>query len=216
MAGLAVVSSINSLQAYVSPLYTSLIYNNSPQNPLHSRTFGTWTFLSSVVRCYAAYNIDDPLVYGLAMWTYGIALAHFTGEWLLFGSAKAQGRFISPFFVASGSHEASSNHEIDTVWHGERPRRRREKRREKAAGEKETNGEESSASISPSPWAPFADITMSNVNRAGRTGVRRGQMKRQMHFTYRDKAKQKGCTGNGEDAGSDTSKICVVLRLLVV
>ncbi|KZZ93141.1 ergosterol biosynthesis protein [Ascosphaera apis ARSEF 7405] len=99
----AAVSSINSAQAYASPLYTSLIYNNSPQNPLHSRTFGTWTFLSSVVRCYAGYNINDPLVYSLAMWTYGIALAHFVGEWLLFGSAKAQGRFVSPLFVASGS-----------------------------------------------------------------------------------------------------------------
>ncbi|KAI5288071.1 ergosterol biosynthesis protein [Ascosphaera aggregata] len=99
----AAVSSLNSVQAYVSPLYTSLIYNNAPQNPMQSRAFGTWTFLSSVVRCYAAYHIDNAPVYTLAMWTYGIALAHFLGEWLIFSTAKAQGRFMSPFFVASGS-----------------------------------------------------------------------------------------------------------------
>ncbi|KAI5295000.1 ergosterol biosynthesis protein [Ascosphaera acerosa] len=99
----AAVSTINSFQAYISPLYTSLIYNNAPQNPMHSRAFGTWTLLSSVVRAYAAFNIADPAVYALAMWTYAIALAHFGGEWLLFGTAQAKGRFISPFVVASGS-----------------------------------------------------------------------------------------------------------------
>ena len=49
------------------------------------RRFGTWTFLSGIVRIYAAYNIDSSDLYNLAMWTYGIAAVHFVTEWLVFG-----------------------------------------------------------------------------------------------------------------------------------
>lgn len=52
---------------------------------------------------YAAFNITNTGIYELAMWTYGIALAHFVGEWAVFHGAKPQGRFISPLIVASGS-----------------------------------------------------------------------------------------------------------------
>ena len=70
---------------------------------LSSRKFGTWTFLSSVVRLYAAYYVSDQHVYDLAMWTYGIALTHFVSEWLVFGTAKPKGRFLGPLVVASAS-----------------------------------------------------------------------------------------------------------------
>ncbi|KAK2800125.1 hypothetical protein FQN50_008220 [Emmonsiellopsis sp. PD_5] len=99
----SVVSVLNSSQAYLSATYTSQLYNSAPANGLQSRTFGTWTFLSAVLRAYAAYYIDEPHVYDLAMWTYAIAWTHFVSEWLIFGSAKPKGRFVSPLIVASGS-----------------------------------------------------------------------------------------------------------------
>lgn len=109
MFQVSVVSAANSLQAYRSEIYAAQLYNakttdgRSAVNPLSARTFGTWTFLSAVVRMYAAYNITTPAVYDLAAWTYGIALVHFVGEWLGFGSAQLKGRFVSPLIVASGT-----------------------------------------------------------------------------------------------------------------
>ncbi|KAK2733753.1 ergosterol biosynthesis protein [Myotisia sp. PD_48] len=99
----SVISSLNTLQAYINPTYTSQLYAGTPVTPLSSRKFGTWTFLSSVIRLYAAYYASEQHVYDLAIWTYAIALTHFVSEWLIFGSAKAKGRFISPLIVASGS-----------------------------------------------------------------------------------------------------------------
>ena len=52
---------------------------------------------------YAAYNINNPAVYDLAIWTFGLALLHFVGEWLGFGSAQLKGRFVSPLIVASST-----------------------------------------------------------------------------------------------------------------
>ncbi|OJD18810.1 hypothetical protein AJ78_01217 [Emergomyces pasteurianus Ep9510] len=100
---LAAVSVVNTSQAILKPSYTALIYNNSPANAVQSRTFGTWTFISSVVRAYAAFYINEPHMYDLAMWTFGTAFVHFMSEWLVFESAKAKGRFVSPLFVASGT-----------------------------------------------------------------------------------------------------------------
>ncbi|RAL17668.1 Erg28 family protein [Aspergillus homomorphus CBS 101889] len=104
----SVVSAANSIQAYRSPAYAAELYNGktaegySHANALSSRTFGTWTFLSAVIRFYAAYNINNPAVYDLALWTFGIALVHFVGE-LVHGSARLKGRFVSPLIVASST-----------------------------------------------------------------------------------------------------------------
>ncbi|KAJ5902867.1 Ergosterol biosynthetic protein 28 [Penicillium taxi] len=100
----SVVSAVNSVQSYVSPDYTSKLYTNGALavGALPGRVFGTWTFLSAVIRMTAAYNIDSPIAYNLAIWTYAIALAHFTGE-LIFGNAVLKGRFLSPLIVASSS-----------------------------------------------------------------------------------------------------------------
>ncbi|KAL1969856.1 hypothetical protein VTN77DRAFT_7365 [Rasamsonia byssochlamydoides] len=106
----SVISSINSLQSYRSLDYARQLYagsaatnNQSPANLLSARTFGTWTFLSAVVRMYAAYHITSPVAYDLALWTYGIALGHFVSEWLVYGSAQLKGRFVFPLLVASGT-----------------------------------------------------------------------------------------------------------------
>ncbi|KAJ5970402.1 uncharacterized protein N7479_000320 [Penicillium vulpinum] len=100
----SVVSALNSVQAYISPNYTSMLYSNGtvPASPLSGRVFGTWTFLSAVIRLTAAYNITNPVAYNLGMWTYGIALSHFVGE-LFLGNASLKGRFLNPLIVASGS-----------------------------------------------------------------------------------------------------------------
>lgn len=70
---------------------------------LQSRTFGTWTTLSSVVRLYAAYNIHNKVAYELCMATWLIALAHFASEWLVFGTAKMSRGLASPLLVAGVS-----------------------------------------------------------------------------------------------------------------
>ncbi|KAF7128614.1 hypothetical protein CNMCM5793_003402 [Aspergillus hiratsukae] len=105
----SVISAANSLEAYRSDNYAAQLYNartadgRSFVSPLSSRTFGTWTFLSAVIRMYAAYNITTPVVYDLAIWSFGLALVHFVGEWLVFGSAQLKGRFVSPLIVASST-----------------------------------------------------------------------------------------------------------------
>ncbi|CAK1363711.1 Ergosterol biosynthetic protein 28 [Cercospora beticola] len=112
---IAVVSIGNTIQCYRSLAGSKEVYagkpyktdkNASPVNELSARTFGTWTALSSIVRLYAAYHIDNPQVYQLALCTYGIAFAHFFSEWLVFGSAKWGRGLASPVFVST----------ITTVW----------------------------------------------------------------------------------------------------
>ena len=107
---IAIVSIGNTVQCYRSLAGSKEVYsgkpyktdkNPSPVNELSARTFGTWTALSSIVRLYAAYNINDPKVYELCLWTYGIAFAHFFSEWLVFGTAKWGRGLASPVFVST-------------------------------------------------------------------------------------------------------------------
>ncbi|EGP87629.1 unnamed protein product [Zymoseptoria tritici ST99CH_1A5] len=106
---IAVVALGNSIQSYTSLRGTREVYagnNPSAVTPLSARTFGTWTGLSSIIRLYAAYNISNPVVYQLALWTYGIAFAHFFSEWLIFGTAKWGRGLGGPVFVST----------VTTVW----------------------------------------------------------------------------------------------------
>jgi len=54
--------------------------------PLAARCFGTWTFLTSVVRLYASYHLSYGPMYNLAYWTYLVAFGHFVSELLIFKS----------------------------------------------------------------------------------------------------------------------------------
>ena len=121
---LAIVSIGNSVQCYISQAGSRAVYSGissttqstgtgdkktshtSPVNELSARTFGTWTALSSIVRLYTAYNITNPLLYQLCLWTYGIAFAHFLSEWLVFGSARWGKGLASPVVVST----------VSTVW----------------------------------------------------------------------------------------------------
>ncbi|KAL8672217.1 MAG: hypothetical protein Q9168_003319 [Polycauliona sp. 1 TL-2023] len=102
---LSVVSIGNSVQSYLTTSYTRRVYSapETTVTPLHSRTFGTYTALASIIRLYAAYNITDPLIYQLALWTYVVALGHFYSEWLVFGTARWGKGLAGPLLISVGS-----------------------------------------------------------------------------------------------------------------
>lgn len=128
---ISIVSLGNSIQAYISLAGTREVYAGSPPSPtqsssksspalpsgippntvrsenaspvteLSARTFGTWTALSSIVRLYAAYHINEPAVYELALWTFGLAFVHFASEWLVFGTARWGRGLAGPVAVST-------------------------------------------------------------------------------------------------------------------
>jgi hypothetical protein len=59
-------------------------YATDQVTPLTARCFGTWTLLTAIVRCYAAYHLHLAPVYNIAIWTYVVALGHFTSEMFIF------------------------------------------------------------------------------------------------------------------------------------
>jgi len=103
------VSIGNSLQTYISLAGPREVYagssasKQSPVTELSARTFGAWTAISAIVRLYAAYNIRDPAIYQMAMWTFGIAFAHFGSEWLVFGTVRMNRAAVFPISIATGT-----------------------------------------------------------------------------------------------------------------
>lgn len=69
--------------------------------PLAGRLFGTWTLITCIVRCYAAYNLHLGPVYDIAIWTYVIALGHFGSELFIFKSMTFGVPQLFPFCMAS-------------------------------------------------------------------------------------------------------------------
>ncbi|KAK3701915.1 ergosterol biosynthesis protein [Vermiconidia calcicola] len=103
---ISVVSIGNSIQSYMSLKGTREVYAGSSPSavtPLSARTFGTWTAITSIIRLYGAYNIDNKAVYELCMWTFGIAWLHFVSEWLAFGTAKLGRGLAGPLIVATAT-----------------------------------------------------------------------------------------------------------------
>ena len=114
---ISIVSMGNSIQSYISMKGTREVYagsatsanskagkeQSSPVTPLSARTFGTWTAITSIVRLYSAYNIRDPVIYQMCMWTFVIAFMHFISEWLVFGTARWGRGLAGPVFVATGT-----------------------------------------------------------------------------------------------------------------
>ncbi|KAI9678317.1 MAG: ergosterol biosynthesis protein [Caeruleum heppii] len=101
----SLVSVLNSAQAYSTLHFTQRVYSStpSPVTRLSARTFGTWTLVSSIVRLYAAYSIDNPQIYQLALWTYAVAFSHFVSEWQVFGTTRWGKGLAGPIFVSTGS-----------------------------------------------------------------------------------------------------------------
>lgn len=110
-ASLAPTQRVYSGQAATSTLSTkapsgvpaTTLTETSPVTPLSARTFGTWTAITAVVRLYAAYHIQIPVMYELALWTFGVAWAHFMSEWLVFKTTKMGSGLLGPFAVSTGT-----------------------------------------------------------------------------------------------------------------
>jgi len=69
--------------------------------PLGGRLFGTWTFITCIARCYAAYNLHLGPVYDIAIWTYVVALGHFASELFVFKTMTFGVPQLFPFAFAS-------------------------------------------------------------------------------------------------------------------
>ncbi|KAJ8059531.1 hypothetical protein OCU04_011189 [Sclerotinia nivalis] len=70
---------------------------------LNTRLFGTWTFVSFILRTYAAYNMENREIYTMALWKYGIALAHFVIEWLVFETMSIRKGIVPSLVIATVS-----------------------------------------------------------------------------------------------------------------
>ncbi|KAG9301162.1 hypothetical protein G9A89_012545 [Geosiphon pyriformis] len=99
---IALISAANSVQNLFTLELTKRVYNRRPEEitGVSSRTFATWTFTTAVVRLYTAYNITNKAVYQIAIWTYLIALLHFTSEWQFYKTSKFGPGLSAPLFVA--------------------------------------------------------------------------------------------------------------------
>ncbi|KAL5600896.1 hypothetical protein BROUX41_005734 [Berkeleyomyces rouxiae] len=69
--------------------------------PVAARCFATWTFLTSIVRCYVSYHLSFGPMYDLGIWTYVVALSHFVLELGYFKTMKLGGPQMLPLMFAS-------------------------------------------------------------------------------------------------------------------
>ncbi|CCC70245.1 hypothetical protein NCAS_0E01750 [Naumovozyma castellii] len=103
---ISVVSIFNSIQTYISGLkLTRRVYSRKPAEttPLSARTFGTWTFVSCIIRLYGAFYLNEPHIYQLAFISYIIAWVHFGFELLIFRTCNFDSGFMGPLVVATTS-----------------------------------------------------------------------------------------------------------------
>ncbi|KAJ7170615.1 Erg28-like protein [Mycena crocata] len=101
-----VAAVFNSVQNFTTLKLTQRIYNNVPAasvTPLQARTFAAWTITSAVVRGYAAYHLNEKIVYDMTLFTYLIAFGHFASELLIFRTATLNPGVISPVIVSTTS-----------------------------------------------------------------------------------------------------------------
>lgn len=70
--------------------------------PLAARLFGIYTIAVGVIRLYGAYNIHNPALYQLCIFTHVLAAAHFTSEILIFKTLRLSFPHAFPFSAAFG------------------------------------------------------------------------------------------------------------------
>lgn len=106
---ISVVSIFNSVQTYQSKdlALTKKVYDSARPGQvtdLSARTFGTWTFITSIIRYYGAYHIvGNKSVYEMVMWTFVVAGAHFISEWLVYRTVKFGKGLAGPLIVSTVS-----------------------------------------------------------------------------------------------------------------
>ncbi|KAF8899947.1 Erg28 like protein-domain-containing protein [Gymnopilus junonius] len=102
----AAAAVFNFVQNFMTLKLTRRIYNNVPPTSitaLQARTFAVWTLTSALIRGYAAYNINNKIVYDMAFMTYLIAFGHFSSELLIFRTCKLNAGVLSPVIVSTSS-----------------------------------------------------------------------------------------------------------------
>ncbi|KAF8149857.1 Erg28 like protein-domain-containing protein [Crassisporium funariophilum] len=102
----ATTAVFNFVQNFVTLKFTRKIYDNVPSHTvtaLQARTFAVWTLTSAVIRGYAAYNINNKIMYDMAFMSYLIAFGHFSSELLIFRSCKVNAGVMSPVIVSTTS-----------------------------------------------------------------------------------------------------------------
>lgn len=101
------LSIFNTVQSFLTLVFTRRVYaggaSKTNVTPLSSRLFGTWTFLSCIIRYYAAYHLDSREMYIVTFWTFGIALFHFLSEWLVYGTMQFGKGIVPSLTVATVS-----------------------------------------------------------------------------------------------------------------
>ncbi|KAG9224848.1 hypothetical protein CCMSSC00406_0002001 [Pleurotus cornucopiae] len=86
----AATAVFNAVQNFATLSLTRRVYNRVPPTnvtALQARTFAVWTLTSAVVRGYAAYHLQEKIVYEMAFLT----------------TTKIPGGVLGPFIVASTS-----------------------------------------------------------------------------------------------------------------
>ncbi|KAF8962766.1 Erg28 like protein-domain-containing protein [Flammula alnicola] len=102
----ATTAVFNFVQNFFTLKFTRRIYNNVPSSSvtaLQARTFAVWTLTSAVIRGYAAYNINNKIIYDMAFMSYLIAFGHFSSELLIFRTATINPGVLSPVIVSTTS-----------------------------------------------------------------------------------------------------------------
>jgi len=97
---------LNTAQNFATLKFTRQLYSALPiasVTALQARTFAAWTLTSAVVRAYAAYNINNKILYDIALITYLIAFGHFSSELFIFRTARLNLPLLSPVIVSSTS-----------------------------------------------------------------------------------------------------------------
>ncbi|XP_048340918.1 ergosterol biosynthetic protein 28 homolog isoform X1 [Sphaerodactylus townsendi] len=126
----SIIAMGNTVQSFRDHSFLSeKLYTGKPSlvNGLQARTFGIWTLLSSVIRCYCAIDIRNKTfnsitqsgkelhaekglfvqilqsLYNITLLTFFIALGHFLSEVFIYGTAAATIGVLAPLMVASFS-----------------------------------------------------------------------------------------------------------------
>ncbi|XP_039207618.1 ergosterol biosynthetic protein 28 homolog isoform X1 [Crotalus tigris] len=102
----SIIAMGNTVQSFRDHSFLSeKLYTGKPGlvNGLQARTFGIWTLLSSVIRCYCAIDIRNKTLYNITLLTFFIALGHFLSELFIYGTAAATIGVLAPLMVASFS-----------------------------------------------------------------------------------------------------------------
>ncbi|PWN36780.1 Erg28-like protein [Meira miltonrushii] len=100
------IATFSGLQSIADTAVNRKVYTKAGASitPLSARLFGVWNILSAVIRVKCAYDLKNESVYQLTMFTFALALAHFSSEVFVYKTATLNSPgTISPFIVASSS-----------------------------------------------------------------------------------------------------------------